>query len=105
VIDAARGRGTLADADVEALRVAGLVGRALAAEARLAPRCTATIEVRAHGEGAGARELRLAAVVEALAGVLSDTTMGRVVLDATADARALAAVISAPAIGRKARLS
>jgi hypothetical protein len=93
VVDTARSRAALPAGVVDALRVAGLVGRALAAEHGLAPRTLATVGTREHGAEAGVRELRVTATAAPLAALLADARIGRVVLDATADARTLGAVL------------
>ncbi len=93
VVDHARSRAALPAGTVDALRVAGLVGRALAAEQELAPRTLATVGTREHGAEAGVRELRVTATAAPLAALLADARIGRVVLDATADARTLGAVL------------
>ena len=93
VVDTARSRGSLPSGAVDALRVAGLVGRALAAEHGLAPRTLATVGTREHGAEAGARELRVTATAAPLAALLADARIGRAVLDATTDARTLGAVL------------
>lgn len=94
VVDTARSRGALPAGAVDALRVAGLVGRALAAEHGLAPRTRAIVGTREHGAEAGARELRITATAAPLAALLADARIGRAVLDATTtDARTLGAVL------------
>lgn len=93
VVDNARSRGALPAGVVDALRVTGLVGRALAAEYGHAHRTLATVGTREHGAEAGARELRITATAAPLAALLADARIGRVVLDATADARTLGAVL------------
>jgi hypothetical protein len=93
VVDAARSRGAIPAGVVDALRVTGLVGRALAAEHGLAPRTLATVGTREHGAEAGARELRVTATAAPLAALLADARIGRAVLDATTDARTLGAVL------------
>jgi hypothetical protein len=93
VVDTARSRGALPAGVVDALRVTGLVGRALAAEYGHAHRTLATVGTREHGAEAGARELRITATAAPLAELLADGRIGRVVLDATADARTLGAVL------------
>lgn len=93
VVDHARSRAALPAGTVDALRVAGLVGRALAAEHGFAVRTLATVGTREHGAEAGARELRVTATAAPLAALLADARIGRVVLDATADARTLGAVL------------
>lgn len=70
------------------LRACGLLARALAHETGAAPdRVLVGVAVRDWGADAGAHELRVGAVVEPLAGVLCDPSIGRVLLDATADPR------------------
>lgn len=96
VVDAARTRADLPAGAVDALRVAGLVGRALAAEHGHAPRTVATTGTREHGAETGARELRITALAAPLAALLADERIGRVVMDATADARTLGAVLGRP---------
>lgn len=93
VVDNARSRAALPAGVVDALRVAGLVGRALAAEHGLAPRTLATVGTREHGAEAGVRELRITATAAPLAELLADARIGRAVLDATTDARTLGAVL------------
>lgn len=93
VVDHARSRAALPAGVVDALRVAGIIGRALAAEHGLAPRTLATVGTREHGAEAGARELRVTATAAPLAALLADARIGRAVLDATADARTLGAVL------------
>lgn len=93
LLDAARSRGDLPAVAVEALRVAGLVARGLAAEHDHAPRALVAVGTREHGADLGARELRVTALAAPLEELLSDKSIGRVSLDATADARALAAVL------------
>lgn len=74
----------------EALRVCSLLARALASEANVKPdRVMVGVVVREWGTDAGVHELRVGAVVEALAGALCDPSIGRVLLDATADPRLL----------------
>jgi hypothetical protein len=84
---------------VDAIRVAGLVARALAAAAGLAPACASSLGEREHGDGAGERELRITATAAPLAALLADSRFGRVVLDATAppDAALLRAAAGLPA--------
>lgn len=78
---------------LRAIHLAGLVSRALAAEAGEAPRTTTTTGMRDWGEGAGVRELRVSGVVGELAGLLVDPRWGRVVLDATVNPAALGAAL------------
>lgn len=92
VIRTARSRATVPAATVAALRVAGLVARGLAAEHGHAPRCHIAVGTRAYGADAGATELRVTAWAQDLAALLSDATIGRVILDATADPQVLARI-------------
>ena len=90
-------RGKVEQAALDAIAVCGLVGRALAHEHGLAPRVAVGVGVREYGDGAGALELRITALAEHLAGVLSDASIGRAVLDGTADVRLLNTLVPTPA--------
>lgn len=76
-----------------ALRLAAMVARALAAEAGEAPRVNVSSRIRDWGKGAGARELALVAVNDAVGGLLGDARFGRVILDATPNPEALGAAL------------
>lgn len=99
VVDEARRRAGVPPQVVDAIRVAGLVARALAAELAGGPSCASTVGTREHGAVAGARELRLTATAAPLRALLADASVGRVVLDATAPPSAdlLAAAAGVPA--------
>lgn len=99
VVDEARRRAGVPAQVVDAIRVAGLVARALAAELAGGPSCASTVGTREHGDVAGARELRLTATAAPLRALLADASVGRVVLDATAPPSAdlLAAAAGVPA--------
>ena len=90
-------RGKVEQSALDAMAVCGLVGRALAHEHGHAPRVAVSVGVRGYGDGAGALELRITALVEHLAGVLSDASIGRAVLDGTADVRLLNTLVPTPA--------
>lgn len=90
-------RGHVDQAALDAIAVCGLVGRALAHEHGHAPRVAVSVGVREYGDGAGALELRLTALVEHLANVLSDASIGRAVLDGSADPRLLNTLTPTPA--------
>lgn len=92
VIRTARSRAQVPAATVAALRVAGLVARGLAAEHGYAPRCHVAVGTRDYGPDAGATELRVTAWAQDLAALLSDATIGRVILDATADPQVLSRI-------------
>lgn len=77
-----------------AVRVAGLVAAALAHEHGQAPRVAVAVGTREHGELKGVRELRLTGIVDHLAGLLADQSIGRVILDATTDPRILEQVVA-----------
>lgn len=77
-----------------AVKVAGIVAAALAHEHGHAPRVAVAVGTREHGELAGVRELRLTGLVDHLAALLADQSIGRVVLDATTDPRILAQVVA-----------
>lgn len=77
-----------------AVKVAGLVAAALAHEHDRGPRVAVAVGTREHGELAGVRELRLTGLVDHLAALLADQSIGRVVLDATTDPRILAQVVA-----------
>jgi hypothetical protein len=98
VVDEARRRAGVPPQVVDAIRVAGLVARALAAELAGGPSCASAVGTREHGEGGGARELRLTATAAPLRALLADASVGRVVLDATAppSAALLAAAAGVP---------
>jgi hypothetical protein len=96
VVQRARRAGASAvEADAGAIRACALVARALVAEVQQRaddagpPRVRVSVAVRDHGVDAGAHELRVCAVVEGMADALRDDRCGRVVLDATGDARLL----------------
>lgn len=90
-------RGGVEQPALDAIALCGLVGRALAAEYGNAPRVLAGVGAREYGDGAGALELRLTALAAPLATLLSDVSIGRVLLDGTADVRVLNTLVPAPA--------
>ena len=90
-------RGGVEQAALDAIELCGLVGRALAAEDGNAPRVLVGVGAREYGDGAGALELRLTALAAPLATLLSDVSIGRVLLDGTADVRVLNTLVPAPA--------
>ena len=94
VLRRARGpRGAeLVKADADVLRAAGMIARALVAEADAV---TVSVAVRDYGADAGAHELRVCGVVAPMAAALRDPSIGRVVLDATGDAELLTPFVGA----------
>jgi hypothetical protein len=90
-------RGGVEQSALDAIALCGLVGRALAAEYGNAPRVLVGVGAREYGDGAGALELRLTALAAPLATLLSDVSIGRVLLDGTADVRVLNTLVPAPA--------
>lgn len=83
-----RGGGKMPDGAARALRVCGMLARALAHETGARPdRVFVSVATRDWGPNVGEHELRVGAIVEALAGALCDPSIGRVLLDATADPR------------------
>lgn len=80
-----RGRVDVLEDRARAMRACALLGRALAHEAGHEDRTIVSIAPRDWGTDAGVPELRVGAVVEALAGALCDPEIGRVLLDATGD--------------------
>lgn len=90
-------RGGVEQSALDAIALCGLVGRALAAEYGAAPRVLVGVGAREYGDGAGALELRLTALAAPLASLLSDVSIGRVLLDGTADVRVLNTLVPAPA--------
>jgi len=90
-------RGGVEQSALDAIQLCGLVGRALAAEYGNAPRVLVGVGAREYGDGAGALELRLTALAAPLATLLSDASIGRALLDGTADVRVLNTLVPAPA--------
>jgi hypothetical protein len=90
-------RGGVEQSALDAIALCGLVGRALAAEYGAAPLVRVGVGAREYGDGAGALELRLTALAAPLASLLSDVSIGRVLLDGTADVRVLNTLVPAPA--------
>ena len=83
--------GTLAPESVEAARLAAVVARTLAMQ--VDGTVPATVAPRGYGERPNTLELRVALIAEQLVGVVNARGVGRVFLDATADARLVASVL------------
>lgn len=76
---------------VDVLRAAGRLSAALVGEQGV----VVSVATRTYGPDVGALELRVAAVVEPLRAALRDQSLGRVVLDATADPTLLVPYVGA----------
>jgi hypothetical protein len=83
-------------ADLAAIHLAGVVAAALVAEASGEGGVRVEVGTRTRGELSGAPEIRISVVNPALRALLTDASIGRVLLDATADPRVLGAVLGAP---------
>ena len=83
-------------ADLAAVRLAGVVAAALVAEASGAGGVRVEVGARTRGDLSGAPEIRISVVNPALRALLTNASIGRILLDATADPRVLGAVLGAP---------
>ena len=83
--------GTLSPESVEASRLAAVVARTLAMQ--VDGTVPATVAPMGYGERPNTLELRVALIAEQLVGVVNARGVGRVFLDATADARLVASVL------------